>query len=279
MKRRAFTLIELLVTITIIGILSGLVFAGISVVRQTAAEAATKATIEKLHQIIMRRYESYATRRVAIRLPPSIESLSPSDPARVAFEAKWSQPQNAARKRLDAIRDTIRMEMPDATTDITSGPIAFEWGAVSEPAVHRMYATNPPTITNDPAQCLYMIVSRLSPESMGQFAQSEIGTIDGKPCFVDGWGNPIMWLRFAPGYTSDMQSGDQAKDHDPFDPRRVDGFAFRLVPLIYSGGPDGKFGIELGTGAWNGNPFASMDLGKKIDDRATDNITNQDEKQ
>ncbi len=34
-----------------------------------------------------------------------------------------------------------------------------------------------------------------------------------------------------------------AKDHDPFDVFRVDSIAFRLVPLIYSGGRDEKTGL------------------------------------
>ena len=101
-----------------------------------------------------------------------------------------------------------------------------------------------------------MIVSMGSPEAMEQFSQSEIGfdpTYDPNhkwPYFVDGWGHPIYFLRWAPGCSanhvntsgvpdgySDIQSGDPTKDHDPFDPRRVDTNAYHLIPLIYSDGP------------------------------------------
>ena len=47
-----------------------------------------------------------------------------------------------------------------------------------------------------------MIVSMGSPEAMEQFSQSEIGDTDhnGYPEFLDGWGKPIFFLRWAPGF-------------------------------------------------------------------------------
>jgi prepilin-type N-terminal cleavage/methylation domain-containing protein len=236
-KSRAFTLIELLVTITIIAILTGMVFGGLSMVRETAAAAATRATIAKLNNIIMRRYESYATRRV----PVNLTGLAPS---------------KATQDRLYAIRDLIRMEMPDRQSDIDDNPITLPNSGASIPRpalskLYQMYITKAGTSVGPPcfeAETLYMIVSQGSPEAMEQFSQAEIGDTDknGLPEFLDGWGNPIFFLRWAPAFSqySDIQQADVAKCHDPFDPRRFDSNAFRLVPLIYSAGPDGKYGIN-----------------------------------
>lgn len=338
-NRKAFTLVELLVTITIIGIMAALSYGAFSMARESAKESATKATIAKLNTIIMQRYESYLTRRSGSLLPPSIEALPINDPTRVAFMANWAQPRNAAQKRLDAIRDLMRMEMPDARSDVANGPIAFTWGTVPEPALHRLYAANPPTGDHDGAQCLYLIVAKGSPEAMEQFHQNELGMVDGKPCFVDGWGQPIMFLRWAPGYSScrdpdfvratsihytgpsAIQLGvaepyprynsdgtpmmTQARtrdgtlifnpdgtplmvqvfaeaDHDPFDSRNVDGFAFHLIPLIYSGRgrkkADGEpqYGIDLQAGyVFAGNPYANMQLGQLMAGQGGEgNITN-----
>ena len=270
MKRRAFTLVELLVTITIIGILASLVLGALQSAREMAREAATKATIVKLHNIIMQRYEGYLNRRIGFDTTGMTAAQIDA-----ANQAARANPKVAARYRLDAIRDTMRMEMPDARSDVVNSPIAFSWGKVPEPALHRIYAAKPPTANMDAAKCLYLVVSMGSPESMEQFSQAELGTVDGEPVFVDGWGKPIMWLRWAPGCssctdpdfvaatgihwtgTSTIQSGVAlpysrlkpdgtpvmntdgtyvmvSGDHDPFDTRSVDAVAFRIIPLIYS---------------------------------------------
>ena len=278
MKRHGFTLVEMLVVVTIIMILSGLLYGALQLARETAREMATKATIAKLNNIILRQYESYKTRRVSL----DTSGMTPQQ-ANAAIRAAKATPRLAAQFRLDAIRDIMRMEMPDAQSDVTNGAVAFSWGSVPAPALHRLYAASPPTADHDAAQCLYKIVSMSNPEAMEQFHQSELGMVDGRPVFVDGWGRPIMFLRWAPGYTSPIQlgEGNEENDHDPFDTRRVDGFAFHLIPLVYSAGADGKYDINLVAGyVFNGNPYADMDLGRPTDVDGDgslnhhDNITN-----
>jgi hypothetical protein len=157
------------------------------------------------------------------------------------------------------------------------------------------------------AECLYMIVATAGADAIRQFRTAEIGDTNGNglPEFLDGWGHPIRFLRWAPGFNdSDLQSnvitdadlastsvGNESNvwtsnsvktarqtaadvDHDPFDPRRVSmgkpsdnpfiPRGWRLVPLIYSAGPDGEYGIGAfpsgaGSDVWWSNSGSSDD--------------------
>jgi hypothetical protein len=209
---------------------------------EMAKEYATKATIAKLNNIIMERYESYMTRRV----PVNLQGLTP---------------RQAAVDRLYAIRDLMRMEMPDRQYDVMDkdeniiGPIALPYSGqpVQQPAILSLYwsrlknapDSNGSDLADVSAELLYMIVSIGSPESLEQFNSSEIGDVDGNqlPEFLDGWGRPISFLRWAPGFLgSDIQINNAATQHDPFDVRNTE-VAYLLVPLIYSAGPDGRPGL------------------------------------
>jgi prepilin-type N-terminal cleavage/methylation domain-containing protein len=259
---RGFTLIELLITITIIGLLAGITLGALQAARQTARKAKTKAMIAKLDQVIKQRYESYLTRRVPIR-------------------TRGLQPILAAQMRLDALRDLMRMEMPERWNDVSRPPVVFSgWPgpiqSIEQPALSRVYraryqpagAPDPlPTAEFGPAECLYMIVAHGSPGAMENFSPNDIGDADedGFPEFHDGWGRPIMFLRWAPGFTdqSEIQSEDldpSTGDYlhpDPFDPRNVRG-GFHLIPLIYSGGRDKQYDLDInGIYAYQGDPYAS----------------------
>jgi len=276
---RGFTLVELLVTVTIIGILASIVLGAVQAARESARHVKTRSTITKLHSIVMERYESYRTRRVPIN-------------------SVGANPLVAAQARLLAIRDIMRMEMPERWSDLSSNPIS----GVPQPALFRAYrrrynqakfkceAKYPVgTYRNQSqerlnryssAECLYMIVTMGGgPDARDQFHDSEIGDADGDtlPEFHDAWGNPILFLRWAPGLTdSDLQTqvffedpsnpGDYVQDpaalqkaavedHDPYDYRNVHSlmyprsyagpYAYRLVPFIYSAGPDGVYDVKF----------------------------------
>ena len=62
------------------------------------------------------------------------------------------------------------------------------------------WAQHPAGNANEAAECLYMIVMLSTPDARSQFSDSEIGDTDnnGFPEFLDGWGNPIFFLRWSP---------------------------------------------------------------------------------
>ncbi|HEY4310758.1 MAG TPA: prepilin-type N-terminal cleavage/methylation domain-containing protein [Pirellulales bacterium] len=102
-NRRGFTLVELLVTIVIIAILAGIVLVAARAAQQAANQANTQALIAKLHGQLMIRYESYRTRR----LPINTAGLTA---------------QQSALHRLNAIRELMRMELPDRYSDVMAIP-------------------------------------------------------------------------------------------------------------------------------------------------------------
>ncbi len=99
------------------------------------------------------------------------------------------------------------------------------------------------------AFCLYLIVTKGSddPDVLEQFSPGEIKADSdlGLTYFVDGWGNPIYFLRWAPAFVSPLQPANSTQ-HDQFDPLNVDPNqpTHPLYPLVYSAGPDGIFDLN-----------------------------------
>lgn len=182
-----------------------------------------------------------------------------------------------ARVRLDMLRDLMRMELPDRITDLTDNPVVFHllgpaanpWpGAMPAPSLWQSYRrradaaikakhgataswTDPTkwTTTHQGAECLYLVIMSIregDSRGIDYFKDAEIGDVDDDGMFeiLDAWGRPIELLRWPAGYESEIQPRDATVAYDAFDPHHVDTRAtYRLIPLIYSAGPDGIYDI------------------------------------
>jgi len=292
-KRRSFTLTELLVTIAIIAILMGIAWGAIGRVREQGRVAKTKSTISKINQIIMAQYDGYRTRRV----PIDTRGLPPPIAARFRLWAircimAWEMPDHwdeidPATGVVSAY--TLHMQIENGPVIARSVRASILWnkyvafwnqfrGADVARALHSENLSEEKRnryskLLN--GVLLYMIVTVGNPGSRELFQDNEIGLVDFPaldrngnfttrklPVFVDGWGNPILFIRNPVGFTdSDLQIKDPLTHHDPFDPLRVDPYAYASYPLIFSAGPDGAYGLSFGSsadldafGQDNGNP-------------------------
>jgi type II secretory pathway pseudopilin PulG len=235
------TLVELLASLTIITILASLSLAGMAGARARAKAAKTSATIRKISEIILPYYEQYETRRPSV-LP--ISSLTPN------------RSDLAAAKQL-AIRRLMTLELPERPNDVSAIGASNYSSAISGSGSTFSFPDVPPTARRyqsllangaaTSAELLHMIVTRgpvADPDIIAHFRDDEMADTDppnGLLEFVDGWRRPIMFKRWPTGFQSPMQPIDgTARNIESL----VSDRGHRLVPLIYSAGPDGSYDIE-----------------------------------
>jgi prepilin-type N-terminal cleavage/methylation domain-containing protein len=305
-RRDAFTLAEITIVIAVIAILAALALPVFTAAAQQAKVHRTRAIVAKLDMIIGEKWEAYRTRQVPIKV------------------ANGTSPVNAAWLRVRAMRELQRMELPDSISDIVplngSPVILISANGGSAPSLWRNYnrrALATWTTQYESAECLYLIVAATRDgdrSALDFFSKSEIGDTDGDGMneILDAWGQPIYFLRWAPGYRADLPpypatpqrrndsglAADPTTYPDPFDPFRVDARwgdnnflndPIALKPLIYSAGPDKKY--EIGVSGTvqsatvpspNDPYFGGGAAGTPIDSDSSgsldhaDNITNHD---
>ena len=279
---RAFTLMELLIVMMIMTLLAGLALSALAGAMELAREQRTRVIITKIDQLIMDRYESYRTRAVPIRVAPG------------------TSPRAAAELRLNALRELMRLELPDRISDLC---VPNEYKELIEDSEHdldviptqvsvetyylksspslalsykrrartAMYAQGPNsprpwTQEHQGAECLYLILSTIQDgdkNALDYFTDSEIGDTDddGQKEILDAWGTPILFLRWAPGYTIEngaatTQTSNSAKAPDPFDPAKADPwwrardprvylYPYALKPLLASAGRDRVLDVRV----------------------------------
>lgn len=288
--RRGFTLTELMIVITIMAIMGGLGLAAMSSAVNLAREHRTVMMIKKIDALIMERWEGYRTRSLAIRIPPGVDS------------------RTTARIRLNAMRELQRMEVPDRVTDIIDGPQnvaaneqyqngqALPPVMLAQPSLQKSYQRRLTALCGPAwsgvwttqyqgSECLYLILSTMrdnDKSALDYFDTAEISDNDGDgvPEILDGWGTPIEFLRWAPGYISTpavfvdtIQVADRVAAPDPFDPAKADIrwsqpatlAPYLLHPLIVSSGRDKDLDIAMRV-AVNGNSQFHYVTTSPIDD-------------
>jgi prepilin-type N-terminal cleavage/methylation domain-containing protein len=219
LKRRAFTLIELMVAMGVATLLASTVLVALWGAQEQAREVNTKSQIAQIHDVIITQWQSYSNRAIAV-------------PAN-------TNPKFARELRLVLLRDKMRLELPDRQTDVLTPPIDFIDPNTGNPVFPPNDVVTDP-LTFDPrqfpgtphlwrtyilrvaglmratgqtwtaefeqAECLYLIVSTLQEQSDAPrklISASRLGNIDGDaiPEIHDAWGNPISFLRWAPGFS------------------------------------------------------------------------------
>ena len=71
-RRSGFTLIELLITMSIMLIIAAAMAYAVSGAQESANIAKTRGLIDRLHVLVMQKYESYRTRRLPISIPGEV---------------------------------------------------------------------------------------------------------------------------------------------------------------------------------------------------------------
>jgi prepilin-type N-terminal cleavage/methylation domain-containing protein len=323
-----FTLVEVLTVLVILSIMSGMILTAIRGVTNSARQARTKAILEAIDHVIQEQYESYRFRPLAVEIPdtfvPFVDSNTSTD-AEIGYEVLATE---SARVRLMMLRDLQRMEMPDRYTDILSPPVTIRAacnpvllnsageiaGSRRNPNSRRMFNVNwygtgadvpnrlasyndrlsgSQTVEHQGAECLYLIMATSfigGTPAIDTIPASNIGDTDGDlmPEILDGWGQPIEFIRWPIGFFDVYESTNSqlADDFDlfrsdyayladppppppppapqpasgttmdpslPIDPNDSSAFPQRypwsVRPLIISPGADGLFGLAL-------NPFS-----------------------
>lgn len=267
-RRGGFTLVELLTVMAVISLLVAMTAMMMGTVRESARKDQTRALLNTINEILMTKWESYATRPLPIVLPSMTDNESLQIPAR-----------ESARVRLIMLRDLMRMEMPDRYSDVADAapiharavrtppagtpfvPVAVTWTTPASVTNYTNRLRSTRTAENASSELLYLILSTTSFNGISAIETIPKRNIrdtdeDGMLEIVDAWGNAIRFIRWPAGYAP---PGGMPISADEFDFLQVDwGYSSdtppaSLKPLLVSAGPDGVFNIRFTLGG-PGNP-------------------------
>jgi prepilin-type N-terminal cleavage/methylation domain-containing protein len=310
-SKTGFTLVEILVVMVVIGIMASMVLAAVQGVTASARVSRTRTIIGLIDSVIQEKYDSYKYRSLPIEVPnfaSTVGTMNAGGDTMLSFEVLGTE---AARVRLNMIRDLQRMEMPDRYSDFTTAPASVygaaspvlikdtseqivgtrtdkslrrsfpvSWFNNSAPSLVQAYRTRytaaTPTLEYQSAECLYLILATsysAGTPAIDAIPTSNIGDVDGDGMFeiLDGWGNPIGFIRWPIGF-DDPDGALDLDIADEFDLFRSDfyysvttapapssstvlpavnvndgiyGAPWAMRPLVISAGEDGEFGIAF----------------------------------
>ena len=198
--RRALTLVELLIVGAVIALLATLTLVAVNMAATAAKITKTRSTIQKLDTAMQQIFETYAERLTVIR-------------RQVAAEDETKDLDKETQRKIVAhrIRDLMRMEMPQSWAEVLREPIAMaDYDAVEDSPLRKYYLQHGTASSAElsSAELLFLIIQNLNPEALEAFHGSEVADTDGNGLleFVDAWGSPIRFLRWAPAFSdSDLQ--------------------------------------------------------------------------
>jgi hypothetical protein len=220
----------------IMAILAALILGTTSAALEAGRRSRTEVTIGKIHSLIMERWSSYQTRRAVIN--PLLISNTLNKPPYSTDPVRRGKA--LADLRLLAVRELMKYEMPESWANVVESPIVLASAPPLAKTYNRFATSLDPRVlaqSNDAAECLYLTVMYATGdgEARTHFSPQDIGDLDGDgaPEFLDGWGRPILWLRWPAGFVSSLQSAKidpnkgvpvrpVLKEHDPNDPFRRD---------------------------------------------------------
>jgi prepilin-type N-terminal cleavage/methylation domain-containing protein len=314
-RRPSFTLVELLVVIAIIAIMAGMVMFTLASAQQDALRTRTRGTIDKINQVILERWEGYRYR--SVKLPITSEMLQRKlVSARAVATLRSMFLKDMMRMEMpDIYLDLAYYPTRHMGYDSSPGREYnvlrnyFGMGQIPEGRTVVDQPTAPPRPSwaekYQSEECLYAIVAHSTSgggSALEGFVASEIGDVDGDgfPEFIDAWGKPIAWIRWPAGYNSALNLSYKLSlpPTDAFDPLRTASEwdnpplipprqqPWTLVPLIFSAGADGQFGIDhsdniafafaISKSAFPGGTITPA-VGQILDaNEASDNVSNHD---
>jgi type II secretory pathway pseudopilin PulG len=264
------TLTELLIVIGLMAFLASIALLGLWEAQEVARESRARSQVQRIEALLMERWDDYASRAVPLRIS-RVNVNNAGNPGLNTNRASFE------RARVNALRETARFELPDRITDVAwvtypalrTPPEVVALG--NAPALQSGYrrALNVTdgtwTAKFQGAECLYVILAgtyKGEENGLTFFKPSEIGDKDGdgRPEILDPWGNPIEYIRWAPGLDSPLHTVKEVQTISVFGTPTTGQFR-----LFFSDDPTDKTGPLNWNASWNDVGGAIAGLGYALD--------------